>query len=71
MGRQSAYRIVRKCAMDAYAEDTGLREMVSKQEDILKYMSQEEIDEILDPHTYLGSSDKFVDNVIANAERFL
>lgn len=71
MGRQSAYRIVRKCAMDAYAEDTGLREMVSKQEDILKYMSQEEIDEILDPHTYLGSSDKFVDNVIANAEKFL
>ena len=57
--------------MDAYAENTGLREMVSKQEDILKYMSQEEIDEILDPHTYLGSSNKFVENVIENASRFL
>ena len=71
MGRQSAYALVRRCAMDAYAENTGLREMVSKQEEILKYMSQEEIDEILDPHTYLGSSDKFVDNVIEYAQKFL
>ena len=71
MGRQSAYSIVRRCAMDAYAENTGLREMVSKQDEILKYMSQEEIDEILDPHTYLGSSNKFVDNVISDAQKFI
>ena len=71
MGRQSAYALVRRCAMDAYAENTGLREMVSKQEEILKYMSMEEIDETLDPHTYLGSSSKFVDNVIDYAEKFI
>ncbi len=71
MGRQSAYALVRRCAMDAYAENTGLREMVSKQEEILKYMSQEEIDETLDPHTYLGSSNKFVDNVINYAQKFI
>ena len=71
MGRQSAYALVRRCAMDAYAENTGLREMVSKQEEILKYMSPEEIDETLDPHTYLGSSSKFVDNVIDYAEKFI
>ena len=71
MGRQSAYALVRRCAMDAYAENTGLREMVSKQEEILKYMSLEEIDETLDPHTYLGSSNKFVDNVIEYAEKFI
>ncbi|MBR0472619.1 MAG: adenylosuccinate lyase [Methanosphaera sp.] len=71
MGRQSAYSIVRRCAMDAYAENTGLREMVSKQEEITKYMSQDEIDEILDPHTYLGSSNKFVDNVISYAQKFI
>ncbi len=71
MGRQSAYALVRRCAMDAYAENTGLREMVSKQDEILKYMSQEEIDETLDPHTYLGSSSKFVDNVIEYAQKFI
>ncbi|MBE6485320.1 MAG: adenylosuccinate lyase [Methanosphaera stadtmanae] len=71
MGRQSAYALVRRCAMDAYAENTGLREMVSKQDEILKYMSLEEIDKTLDPHTYLGSSDKFVDNVIEYAQKFI
>ncbi|RAP51622.1 MAG: adenylosuccinate lyase [Methanosphaera sp. rholeuAM270] len=71
MGRQSAYALVRRCAMDAYAENTGLREMVSKEDAILEYMSMDEIDEILDPHTYLGSSNKFVDNVIENAQKFL
>ncbi len=71
MGRQSAYALVRRCAMDAYAENTGLREMVSKQDEILKYMSMEEIDETLDPHTYLGSSTKFVDNVIEYAQKFI
>ena len=34
-------------------------------------MSIEEIDATLDPHTYLGSSDKFVDNVIANAREVI
>lgn len=71
MGRQSAYALVRRCAMDAYAENTGLREMVSKQEEILKYMTIEEIDETLDPHTYLGSSNKFVENVIEYAQKFI
>ncbi len=71
MGRQSAYALVRRCAMDAYAENTGLREIVSKQDEILKYMSMEEIDETLDPHTYLGSSSKFVDNVIEYAQKFM
>ncbi|MBQ6219057.1 MAG: adenylosuccinate lyase [Methanosphaera sp.] len=71
MGRQSAYALVRGCAMDAYAENTGLREIISKKEEVLQYMTQEEIDETLDPHTYLGSSTKFVDNVIANAKKVI
>ena len=68
MGRQSAYALVRSCSMDAYAQDTGLREILSQQEEILKYLTQEEIDETMDPHTYLGSSTKFVDNVISRAK---
>ena len=71
MGRQSAYSLVRSCAMEAYAEDKGLREILSSQEEILKYLTQEEIDETMDPHTYLGSSSKFVDNVITNAKNII
>ena len=45
--------------------------MLSSQEEILKYLTQEEIDETMDPHTYLGSSSKFVDNVITNAKNII
>jgi adenylosuccinate lyase len=71
MGRQSAYTLVRRCAMDAYARNTGLKEIILEQDEILKYMNEEEIDKTLDPHTYLGSSHKFVDNVIANAKEVI
>lgn len=71
MGRQSAYALVRSCAMKAYAEDTGLRDILSNQDEIKEYLSQKEIDETMDPHTYLGSSSKFVDNVIKNAKEII
>ncbi len=71
MGRQSAYALVRSCSMEAYEKDTGLREILSNQEEILKFLTQEEIDETMDPHTYLGSSSKFVDNVISNAKKII
>lgn len=71
MGRQSAYALVRSCAMEAYAEDTGLRNILSNQDEIKEYLTQKEIDETMDPHTYLGSSSKFVDNVIKNAKEII
>lgn len=71
MGRQSAYALVRKCSMDAYAEDKGLREVLSNQDEIKKYLTQEEIDETMDPHTYLGSCEKFVDNILDYAKNVI
>ncbi|MDO5850870.1 MAG: adenylosuccinate lyase [Methanobacteriaceae archaeon] len=69
MGRQSAYALVRNCSMKAYEEDTGLLEILSKQDEILKYMDLNEIKETMDPHTYLGSSQQFIDNVISNCKK--
>lgn len=69
MGRQSAYSLVRSCTMEAYAQDTGLKDILSKQEEILEHLTMEEIEETMDPHTYLGSSAKFVDNVIEYAKK--
>ncbi len=69
MGRQSAYSLVRSCAMKAYDENTGLKDVVLREDDILEFMGEDEIDETLDPHTYLGSSSKFVENIIENATK--
>lgn len=71
MGRQSAYSLVRSCAMDAYDKDEGLCEILLNQDEILKYLTVEEIKETMNPHTYLGSSSKFVDNVIKNSKKVI
>ncbi len=71
MGRQSAYSLVRSCAMKAYDEDKGLKDIVLQEDEILKFMDENEIEQTLDPHTYLGSSDKFVDNTIEYAKKMI
>ncbi len=64
LGRQTAYALVRVCSMDAYKKDLGLKEVISTNEEIIKYLSTEEIDEIMDPHTYIGSAVQMVDDVL-------
>ena len=56
MGRQSAYSLVRSCAMEAYAQDTGLKDILSKQEEILEHLTMEEIEETMDCLLYTSPS---------------
>jgi adenylosuccinate lyase len=64
LGRQTAYALVRDCSMDAYKKDLGLKDVISRNGEIIKYLSTEEIDEIMDPHTYIGSAVQMVDDVL-------
>jgi adenylosuccinate lyase len=68
MGRQTAYAIIRRCALDANQEGIGLEEVILSVDEIGSYLSPEEINEIMNPHTYIGSSVKMVENVIENAK---
>ena len=65
VGRQTAYALVRESSMDAYELDSGLNEIISSNKEITKFLSLSEIEEIMDPHTYIGSSIQMVDNVLA------
>ncbi len=64
MGRQTAYALVRKCALEANKLGIGLKDVVLQQQEINDYLSPEEVDEIMDPHTYLGSSVQIVGLVL-------
>ena len=70
MGRQSAYALVRKCALEANKLGVSLKDVVLQQEDITNYLSPEEVDEIMDPHTYLGSSVQIVENVLEKSDKW-
>ena len=70
MGRQSAYALVRKCALEANKLGVSLKDVVLQQEDIKDYLSQDEVDAIMDPHTYLGSSVQIVENVLEKSKEW-
>lgn len=70
MGRQTAYAMVRKCALEANKAEVNLKEVVLQQEDISDYLTPEEVEEIMDPHTYLGSSVKMVEKVLDESKKW-
>ena len=67
-GRQTAYALVRNCALKANQQNVGLEESILSQDDIRKYLSTEEIHEIMNPHTYLGSAVEIVNQVLEEAK---
>ncbi|MBI5680948.1 MAG: adenylosuccinate lyase [Methanobacterium sp.] len=68
IGRQTAYAIVRECSLKANAENKGLRDVVLLKDEIRKYLSEDDIKEIMDPHTYIGSSVEIVNNVLEESK---
>lgn len=70
MGRQTAYAFARKCSIKANRENTSLVDVVLSQDEIKQYLSSEEIREIMNPHTYIGSSVSIVNNVLEESKKW-
>jgi adenylosuccinate lyase len=70
MGRQTAYAIARKCSIEANKKNTGLADVVLLEDEIKQYLSPEEIKEIMNPHTYIGSSVSIVNNVLKESKKW-
>lgn len=70
LGRQTAYAMVRTSSMDAYELNVGLKEIIDSNEEIKKYLSSAEIDKIMDPHTYIGSSVEMVNEVLVASKHW-
>jgi len=68
MGRQSAYSLVRECTLKANLKGVGLKGIILQQEDIKSYLSPSEVEDIMNPHTYLGSSVQIVENLLEESK---
>ncbi len=64
MGRQTAHEVVRTCAMKAHDENRHLKEVLRENENVMKYLSENELDELFDYKTYIGLAPEIVDEVI-------
>ncbi|HIP16602.1 MAG TPA: adenylosuccinate lyase [Methanothermococcus okinawensis] len=69
MGRQRAHEVVRRCTMRAYEESRHLKEVLREDDEIMKYLREEELEELFDYSTYIGLAPKIVDNVIKELRR--
>ena len=70
MGRQTAYGLVRECALNANLKGVSFKEIILQQEDIKSYLNPNEINEIMNPHTYLGSSVQIVEKILEKSRRW-
>ncbi|QUH23519.1 adenylosuccinate lyase [Methanobacterium alkalithermotolerans] len=70
MGRQTAYALVRKCAIKANKDNELLSEVILTQNELEEYLSPEDVDEIMNPRTYIGSAVLMVENVLENSKNW-
>ncbi|NLV28293.1 MAG: adenylosuccinate lyase [Methanomicrobiales archaeon] len=64
MGRQEAHEIIREKSMEALSEGKPLASLLSKTPEVTAYIKSDEIDQLLSPDVYIGTSVKQVERVI-------
>jgi len=63
MPRQSAHELLRKITLKAEKSNKGLKELLAKNNRVLKYLTKKEIEEILKPEKYIGLAREKVDQI--------
>ena len=64
MGKQTAYGVARKNAIKANKEKLLLADLILEDPDASQFLSKEDVERIMDPHTYIGSAPIIVDEII-------
>jgi adenylosuccinate lyase len=69
MGRGDAHELMRKTSLSAAAQNKTLKEVFSQENKKLKLLTENEVDNALEPKNYLGATEKIIDRVIKKLER--
>jgi adenylosuccinate lyase len=64
IGRQEGHEILRKAAIKAKNENVLIKEILYKNPKIQEVLSKNEIDELLDPHKYIGKALEQTENLL-------
>ena len=64
IGRQEGHEILRQAAIKARNEDLFMKDILIDHEQIKGKFSKEELDELLDPHKYIGKAVEQTENLI-------
>lgn len=66
IGRQKAHEIVYKSCMEAFEKHAEMKEILWKETTVRENFTEEELNKLLEPKTYIGLSTQFVDRVLEN-----
>ena len=69
VGRPAAHRILEEATRRALQEQVELTKVLRDDPQVLKCLPAEKLQSTLDPANYLGSSDVYIDRVLARAAR--
>jgi adenylosuccinate lyase len=64
IGRQEGHEILRQASIKAREEDLFMKDILINNQEIKEKFSKEELDELFDPHKYIGKAIEQVDNLI-------
>lgn len=64
LGRMTAHEIVYKGCMEAYEKEIPFKDVLMKTPAVVEAFTEDEVDHMLDPHTYIGLAPQFVDRVM-------
>ena len=68
MGKQTAYGVARKNAIKANKEKLLLADLILEDPDASQFLSTEDVERIMDPHTYIGSAEIIVDEILESSK---
>jgi adenylosuccinate lyase len=64
IGRQEGHEILRKAALKAIKENQFLKEIIMEDSRVENVFSKNEIEDLLDPHNYLGKAVEQIENLL-------
>ena len=68
MGKQTAYGVARKNAIKANKEKLLLADLILEDPDASQFLTAEDVERIMDPHTYIGSAEIIVDEILESSK---
>ena len=71
MSRQEAHELLRRLAIKSQQENRHFREVLLENEIVRKFLSEEEIEEALNPRNYLGTAIQQIEQVIQKTKQEL
>jgi len=69
--RNTAYRIVKELSMRSHVENRDLKDILLESDEIRRYLSEEEVEEALNPAKYLGNYRELIERAIKRINEIL